>query len=492
MNDEDLCYLPATEALRLFKRRQLSPVELMQAVVRRSEQVEPIINAFTETYFDEALELARKSEARYMRRSARLRALEGLPLAIKDEVPVKGRSQTDGSLIYKDQIADETAPFAQRLFDAGAINHARTTTPEFSCAAVTTSRLWGVTRNPWNPRYTPGGSSGGSAASLAAGTSALATGSDIGGSIRIPASCCGVVGFKPPYGRVPELGPFNLDFYCHEGPLARTVADTALMQNVIAGPHPNDITSLKPKLRIPDVLKPIRGWRIAYSVDLGYFRVDPQVRANTLRAVEVFRDLGCTVEPVEVPWTEASGRAAWNYLSHLFGASMGHLLETHGDLMTPYARAFIERGTRSRPSEFVASLGTACAMYDYFGPMMENYEVFVCPTLAKPAERANPKLGYDSYETEGKSLPQGLAWCMTYPFNMLSRCPVLSVPSGSSRTGVPTGIQIVGRTYEDVSVFRAAAAFEKATRWLHDRKHRPALQGKPRRAAKRRGAPPAA
>ncbi len=486
MNDDDLCYLPATEALKLFKRRKLSPVELMQAVIRRSERVEPTINAFTETYFDEAMELARKSEARYMRKNARLRALEGLPLAIKDEVPVAGRSQTDGSLIFKDQIAETTAPFAQRLFNAGAINHARTTTPEFCCAAVTTSRLWGVTRNPWNPRFTPGGSSGGSAASLAAGTSALATGSDIAGSIRIPASCCGVVGFKPPYGRVPELGPFNLDFYCHEGPLARTVADTALMQNVIAGPHPSDITSLKPKLRIPDVLKSVRGWRIAYSIDLGYYRVDPQVRANTLQAIQAFRDLGCKVEEVEVPWTEESGRAAWNYLAHLFGASLGHLLEPHGDLMTPYARAFIERGIQSKSTDFVTSLETACQMYDYFGPMMENYEVFICPTLAKPAVAANPKLGYDSYEAGGTALPDGIAWCMTYPFNMLSRCPVLSVPTGYAKTGVPTGIQIVGRTYEDVSVFRAAAAYEKVAPWLHDRKHRPKIQTARR---KRRAAP---
>ena len=473
MNNEDLCYLSVSDTLKLFKARKLSPVELMKAIIKRTDKVEPIINAFTETFFDRAMDQAKMSEARYMKKGGPTLALDGIPLAIKDEVPVKGDHCTAGSLIYKDLIAEETAPFAQRLLDAGAINHARTTTPEFCCAAVTTSRLWGISRNPWNPRYTPGGSSGGSAASLAAGTSLLATGSDIGGSIRIPASCCGVVGFKPPYGRVPEVAPFNLDFYCHEGPLARTVEDSRLMQNVIAGPHPNDIASLKPKLHIPEKLKSIRGWRIAYSLDLGYFKPNKEVRENTLRAVQIFRDMGCKVEEVAVPWTEESAAAAWNYLSHLFGASYGPYLKKHGHLMTSYAKAFIEGGVKSRSSTFVNSLTTAAEMYDYFGPMMENYDVFVCPTTIKAADVANPKLDYDSYKANGKGMPDGLAWCMTYPFNMLSRCPVLSVPSGHSKNGVPTGIQIVGKTYADISVYRAAAAFEKASPWLHDKKHRP-------------------
>ena len=480
MSYEDICYLSATEALERFRRRKLSPVELMQAVIRRAEKMEPTINAFTATFYDRALEQARKAEAKYMRKGARLRALEGLPLAIKDEVPVKGDPITSGSLVHKDDVATETAVFAQRLLNAGAICHARTTTPEFSCAAVTHTRIHGVTRNPWNPAYTPGGSSGGSAAALAAGTTTLATGSDIAGSIRIPASCCGVVGFKPPYGRVPEMKLFNLDFYCHEGPLARTVADTALMQNVIAGPHHSDIATVKPKLRIPDKHKSMRGARVAFSLDLGYFKVDRAVRENTLRAVEAFRTMGCKVDEVEVPWTEESARAAWNYLLHLFGASCsGYLKKGKRELLTDYARAFIEHGTKSRATDFVASLVTAGDMYEYFGEMMRAYDVFICPTLAKPALRANASLDYASWKKEGKAMPDALAWCMTYPFNMLSRCPVLTVPSGFAANGVPTGIQIVGRTYEDASVFRAATAFERAMPWSFDsRKTRPRAKKK--------------
>ena len=478
MSYQDVCYLSATEALKLFKRRKLSPMELLQAIIKRTERVEPVINAFTETFFDEALAQARKSEARYMKKGGRTRALEGIPLAIKDEVPVKGKRCTWGSLIFKDDIADETVVFAQRLFNAGAICHARTATPEFSCAAVTTSRLWGTTRNPWNPDFTPGGSSGGSAASLAAGTTTLATGSDIAGSIRIPASCSGVVGFKPPYGRVPEIPGFNLDYYCHEGPLARTIADTALMENVIAGPHPSDIVTIRPKLRIPEKLKSIRGWRIAYSLDLGFFKPDREVIENTLRAVETFRAMGCSVEEVQVPWDESCAWAAWAHLSHLFGASLGPLEKKHGDLMTDYARAFAIQGRKSKAIDFVNATNKAGQMYSFFGPMMENYNVFLCPTTAIPALKADPVFDYASFHTQGKNMPDALAWCMTFPFNSLSRCPVLSVPSGFAANGVPTGLQIVGKTYDDVSVFRAAAAFEKRSPWLHDRKHRPVFKVK--------------
>jgi Asp-tRNA(Asn)/Glu-tRNA(Gln) amidotransferase A subunit family amidase len=479
MGDEQLCYLSAVEARAMFETGKLSPVELMRAIIARSERVEPAINAFTDTFFEAALVQAEQAETRFARarrgKGTRLRPLEGLPLAIKDEMPVEGQRCTDGSLVYRDRVATETAITAQRLLGAGAIQHARTTTPEFCCATITSSRLFGVTHNPWNRRYTPGGSSGGSAASLAAGTSMLTTGSDIAGSIRVPASCCGIVGFKPPYGRVPQAPPFNLDFYCHEGPLARTVSDTALIQNAIAGPHPKDITSLKPKLRIPAAHGDVRGWRIAYSLDLGYFQVSPEVRRNTLAALEVFTALGCEVHEVKVPWTEASARAAWCYLAHLFGASLAEVLEEQADELTPYARAFIESGARSSAGDYVDSLEVAGEMYAWFGPMLEGYDVFVCPTTTTPAIAADADLEYESFEAKGKAMPDGLSWCMTYPFNMLSRCPVLAVPSGFAKTGVPTGIQIVGKTYEDVKVFRAGTAFEQASPWLHDAEHRPSL-----------------
>ncbi|MGW6461803.1 amidase, partial [Streptomyces sp. NPDC055078] len=248
----DIAYLPATTALRLFGSGELSPVELMTAVIERAGQAEPVVNAFAEHTFDEALRGAHTAQERYARGDAR--PLEGLPVAIKEEQPIAGRTLREGSMLLRDNrdnTADVTHPIVERITAAGGIVHARTTTPEFCAAGFTHTELWGVTRTPWNPEFSSGGSSGGSGAALAAGTAALATGSDIGGSIRIPASFNGIVGFKPPYGRVPGLPPYNLDHYCHDGPMARTVGDCALLQNVIAGRHPVDAVSVPAPAPLP-------------------------------------------------------------------------------------------------------------------------------------------------------------------------------------------------------------------------------------------------
>jgi amidase len=356
--------------------------------------------------------------------------------------------------------------------------HARTATPEFSCSSVTHTRLWGVTRNPWNPKFTTGGSSGGSGASLASGTSALAMGSDIGGSIRIPASCCGVVGYKPPYGRNTDDPPFNLDPYCHTGPLARTVSDAILLQNVICGPSPTDIASLRPKLRLPTHYKPIKGWRIAYSIDLGFFNVDKEVVANTRAALDVFRSLGATVEEVDLGWTIEALKAGVDHLNHLFGGQMAAYAKKHRKLMTPYAVDFAKHGAKSNAADFLRSMEVATKMYATLGPVLEKYDVLICPTTALPAVRADFDPTLHDVRINGRKLDVWpiLAWCMTTPLNTMSRCPVLSVPSGRAGNGVPTGIQIVGRTYCDADVFRAAMAFETAVGgWYGEPKTRPAI-----------------
>jgi len=301
MSDNELCYITADDAISAFKAKKISPIELVDAVIHQSEKVNNSVNAFTYTFFDEAREAAKIAEKRYFNNEV-TGDLEGLPIGIKDESGIEGQPLSKGSLIYKDYIAEDTSPVNQRVLDAGAIVHARTATPEFSCAGFTWSRLWGITRNPWNNDYTSGGSSGGSSASLAAGTSTICTGSDIGGSIRIPASTCGLVGYKPPYGRNPEEAIFNLDFYCHTGPLARSVKDTIRLQNVMCGPSPKDIASLRPKLVLPYEYKPIKDWKIAYSPNLGCFEVDPEVEKNTLASLEVFKSLGATVEEVDLGW----------------------------------------------------------------------------------------------------------------------------------------------------------------------------------------------
>lgn len=475
MSELDLCYMPASEALKRFKAKKLSPVELMEAVISRAEATKEKVNAFTNTHFDEAMALARKAEAKYAK-GKKTGALEGLPVGIKDESYIKGKPTTGGSLIMKDYIAEHTSTMNERIIQAGGIVHARTATPEFSCAGFTWSRLWGVTRNPWNTRFTPGGSSGGSGASLAAGTSPIATGSDIGGSIRIPASTCGVVGYKPPYGRNPDDPPFNLDFYCHTGPLARTVEDAILLQNIMTGPSPHDIVSLRPKLTLPTRFRPIKGWKIGYSMTLGAFEVDPEVVKNTRKALDVFRSLGAEVEEVDLGWGPEVLEAGLTYLRHLFGAFLSKMLPEHGHLMTSYAKRFAEEGAQSKATDFVGSLETAGRMYMTLGPLLEKYNVLICPTTALPAVSADFGQTEEEVRINGKVVDPMLGWVMTTPFNTMSRCPVLSVPSGHARNGVPTGIQIIGRTYCDEDVFRAGMAYEKAVGgWYGEKAKRPKL-----------------
>ena len=475
MNDAELCYLPATEALAAFRARTLSPRELMQAVIARAEAIAEPVNAFTFTYFEEALAAASAAEQRYAKGEA-AGPLDGLPVGIKDESFIAGKPTSSGSLVTEDEIAERSSAMNERIMAAGGIVHARTATPEFSCAGYTWSRRWGITRNPWNPEFTPGGSSGGSAASLAAGTSALATGSDIAGSIRIPASACGLVGYKPPYGRNPDDPPFNLDFYCHTGPLARSVRDAITLQNVMCGPHPLDMSTLRPKLEVPTELGPIRGWRIAYSPNLGFYEVDREVERNTLAALDVLRSLGATVEEVDIGWTEAMLDAAIAYLEHLFGGYLSKLLDKHADRMTTYARAFAEASLNSTARDFVDSLAIANEMYETVGPLLQKYRLLACPTAALPAVPADFDQSTGTVRINGREVNPFLGWVMTVPFNMLSRCPVLTVPSGHASNRVPTGLQIVGRTYCDEDVFRAGLAYEtEVGGWYRSAAARPAI-----------------
>jgi aspartyl-tRNA(Asn)/glutamyl-tRNA(Gln) amidotransferase subunit A len=465
LSHSDLHYLTAADALAAFAARTLSPVELMEATIARIEDVDGVVNALPIRLFDEALGAARESEERYGGRHGGPRPLEGLPIAVKDEVEVAGQPCTAGSLIFKDEVPDVTAASVQRVIDAGAIIHARSATPEFCCAAVTESRLWGITRNPWNPRYSPGGSSGGSGAALAAGMATLATGSDIGGSIRIPAAFCGVVGFKPPYGRIPQMPPFNLDTYCHEGPMARSVEDCRLLENVMAGPHPEDIVSLRPKLTVPAELPPVSGLSIACSIDLGGFDVGDEVAAAVRAAAETFRALGARVDDVTLGWSLDDMReGARAHLGAIFGSWIGEVVADYRDLLTDYALAFADDAIHRPTVSWLRSLEIEGEAYDHLAAVLEGHDLLICPTFVEPALEAGGT--YDVDDIFVRSL--------TFPFNMLSRCPVMVVPAGRATNEVPIGLQIVGRTYDDTTVFAAAAAFERAHPWYETTADRPA------------------
>ncbi len=443
--------MTATEATGLLSRRELSPVELLDAVVARTERTEPLIGAVTEQMLDDAYAAARESEQRFKDGTAR--PLEGIPLMLKEEQPIAGRLSEEGSLLERGNVSAVTHPIVDRIFNSGAVVHGRTTTPEFCCAPVTHTELWGITRNPFNTEMTPGGSSGGAGAVLAAGSTVLATGSDIGGSIRIPSSYCGVVGFKPPFGRVPGLAPFNSDTYCADGPMARSVADTALLQNVISGPWAGDQASLRPGLLLTADAQSLVGTKIALCISLGGYAPDPEVVANTLRFADALRAAGAIVEEVELPWTpDRVLEIAWAH----FGAVMGPFIESVGEedpakvaQLMPYTRAFIEAAGTA--GSYIEGVEAETAFYRPLGDLLEQYDALVCPTIA------NTGMAADEACTDSAAIFSQL---MTLPFNVVGRVPVLAVPSGRAANGVPTGVQIVGRTYDDQTVFRIGAAVE--------------------------------
>lgn len=453
-----LCYLSATEVLAQFKAKSLSPVDYLDALITRTEDVNPTINATTETYFDDARAAAKQAEAAYAGGTAR--PLEGLPVAVKDVHHWAGKHTTQGSYALGHEPDTTTDPMLERLSDAGAIFHMRTTVPEFCLAGVCWSNRYGITRNPWNLEYAPGGSSGGSAAALAAGMTPLATGTDIGGSIRIPASACGLVGYKPPHGRNPDGAPFNFDRYNHCGVLSRTVGDTALAQNIISGPHPRDHDSLRERVVIPDAVErtPLR---VAWSMDLGYVPVDPDVRANTMAALEVFRAAGCTVEEVQIGWTrEMEDKAlAWYSAMH-FGRVPLWLREEFGDQMTPYALHAAKASEEISVDDVACSWEATHEMYQVLGPLLEQYDVLVCPTLTFASLKADHDPLQQGFTVDGQEVDAEFGCYLAHQFNMLSNCPVMSVPAGRDRNGVPTGLQIVGRSFDDLTVFRAAMLYE--------------------------------
>lgn len=472
--DLDLCYTSATEVLGKFRDGSLSPVEYLTNLIARAEETEPKINAFAATHFDKAMDAARQAEARFTAKADDLRPLEGLPIAIKDEVDLKGEIVTQGSLYYKDFVADETHFAVQRLFDAGAYYHVQTTTPEFCSAGVTDSRIHGTTRTPWGLDYTCGGSSGGSGASLAVGSSPLATGSDIGGSIRIPAACCGVVGYKPPYGRNPDNTAFAYDMYAVVGPLGRSVADVAMMQNIMCGPHPLDNASIRPRYELPMTHGSLKGKKIAWSMDLGYFEVDEHVRKNTMQTLQTLQDLGAELVEVNPGWSERADKAVMVYLDHLFGGYMASVVATDPELASNWAKYCVAANQNTTSEEFFAAYEMQAEMARAFGPILEDSYAFICPTLSHheiPADQ-NP---WDEVKINGKVVDPMYGWCMCHPFNMLGRCPVLSVPSGIGGNGLPTGIQIVARHLDDARVFHVGHALEQANPWLTHAGNRPAI-----------------
>ena len=462
-SDAALCYLSAREALDAFGKGTLKPSTLLDALIRRIDRYNPIINALADMYYEEARDAAKRADEAYQSGTAQ-GALLGVPVLIKDAQRIQGKRTTYGSLLFMDGPVDTVSdPMIERLLGAGAIILGRTTTPEFCISGVCRSHAWGNTVNPHNTAFGTGGSSGGSGAALAAGFAPIATGTDIGGSIRIPSSCCGVVGFKPPHGRNPDGPPANFDRYNHCGPMARTVGDLSLVQSVVSGAHPKDHDSLREKIVYPTTGRDLRVTKIAYSLDLGYCTVAREVKENTLKALDVFRALGAEVHEVTLPWTAKVDRAAidWYNTMH-FLRQTEEAAKHHPDKINNYTLASARGLSMTTLEDVSKSWETQHEMYQSFGPLMEEYDFFICPTTNVPAVSAEHDPTASDFTIEGVSVDAEYGWVLTHQFNMLHHCPVMAVPSGKASSNVPTGIQIVGRTFDDVGVFEAALSYEAA------------------------------
>ncbi|MDT0197077.1 amidase [Arthrobacter sp. AB6] len=468
----ELHYLDASSALRLFRTRELSPLELLETLITRTEAVNGSINALTETLFDEARVAARQAATRYAR-GRDIAPLLGLPVAAKEKHGLRGRTLSQGLLARKGDIAAADHPVIERIKHAGGIIHTRTTTPEYSCATVTHSPLWGVTRNPWNLRYSPGGSSGGSGAALAAGLAPLATASDIAGSTRLPAAFTGTVGFKAPYGRIPGLAPLSADHYRGDGPMGRTVADTALLANVMAGKHPGDHTSLAgvPHLAsAPGAADAAAGMRIALCVRLGNYPVAADVEANTRAVASALREAGAVVEEIELPWTtELISRTIFTHFGYLLGPAMEDETVGTAETLASYTRRFMADARRAaEQNRYLDGVRAETRIQAELAAAMAGYDALICPASAVASLDADGDYldGIDLDGTgDGRHLEHYWEGHMTAPFNIANRCPVLAVPSGTAGCGIPTGVQIVGHPFDDATVFRVGSAVEAVRPW---------------------------
>ncbi|HUN53484.1 MAG TPA: amidase [Candidatus Sulfotelmatobacter sp.] len=455
---EELAFTSATTLLHLYRAKQLSPVEATQAILDRIERLNPRLNAYCLVDAEQALQSARASEQRWQRGEP-AGPLDGVPTSIKDIVLTKGWPTLRGSRTVdpKGPWTDD-APATARLREAGAVLLGKTTTPEFGWKGVTDSPLTGITRNPWNLERTPGGSSGGASAQVAAGLGQLAVGTDGGGSIRIPAAFAGIFGLKPSFGRVPAwpLSPFGT--VAHLGPMARTVADAALMLNALAQPDARDWHALPYQATdwTAGLDGGIKGLKVAYSPTLGYAKVDAEVAALAAEAAAAFAGLGAEVEEVERIFDDPT-ETFW--LHWLVGAynGLGALPAEQRALLEAGLRESVEAGERVTLKQFLAAGNARGRLGQSMRLFHDRYDLLLTPALAVPAFAVG--------RLKPETMPGPASWPewtpFTYPFN-LSQQPAASVPCGFTRDGLPAGLQIVGPMHRDDLVLRAARAYEAA------------------------------
>ncbi|MFJ8884978.1 amidase [Streptomyces sp. NPDC102402] len=479
---DEICRLSVTELASRIQKSEVSPLEAVDAVLDRTAEVDPALHAFCTPVPDQARDRARRIGER-LAHGEDVGPLAGVPIGVKDLIATRGIRTTSGSPAYEEFVPDEDDIVVERVLGAGAVVLGKTNATEFGYSAAGHNPLFPATRNPWNTALTPGGSSAGSAAAVAAGLGPVSLGSDGGGSVRVPAAHCGLVGFKAAMGRVPVWpgcrderypGVSGWESLEHIGPLTRTVADAALMMSVLAGPDPRDRHSI-PCGDVDWNGAPheagVQGLRVAYSADLGYLAVDPEVRRVVDAAVGVLeRDLGCRVDAVDPGWDDPAEAFAALIAAETDLTGMRRLVDEHGDRMTPHLVAMMRR--RWTAEEFTDANIVRKGVVNRTARMMSTYDLLVTPTAAVPPFA----VGIQGPERiDGREVAD-TAWTgFTFPANLTGQ-PAVSVPAGWTRDGLPVGLQIVGRHLADAQVLRAAAAFERAAPWAHRWPAEPAVQ----------------
>ena len=465
MTSTDLCYLSALQLRDLYQKGEVSPVEVTEAILRRMDELNPTLNAFITTTPELALKGAHIAEQAYQTGESPP-PLAGIPTSIKDLVSMTGVRTTRGSLLYEDWVPDYDAPIIERLHEAGAVMLGKTNLPELGWKGDSTNRIIGSTHNPWKLGRTAGGSSGGGTAAVAAGLGPLAQGSDGAGSIRIPSSFCGIYGLKPSWGLIPQYPASAVELFSHLGPMTRTVADSALMLNIMAGADPRDRLSFPTETDYLASLEgSIAGLRVAWSPDLGYALIDPEVRDIVAKAALRFEELGCHVEEahpdLEDPW-ESIVHIIW---ASAFAGLHLHDLDAVRDQIDPGLVRVIEQGLQLSGAEVAIAYARRNDYYHAWRQFMERYDLLLTPTLPVTAFTAG-----DDYPGQINGQPTTyLSWtAFTYPFNITGQ-PAATVPCGFASDGLPVGLQIVGRWRDDVTVLRASAAFEALAPWADKR-----------------------
>jgi aspartyl-tRNA(Asn)/glutamyl-tRNA(Gln) amidotransferase subunit A len=455
--------MDAVELVGLIRAKKVSPLEVMEATLKRIDAVNPLVNAFVSLRREEAIQEA-KEMTEALASGEIPGPLAGIPVGVKDLEDVKGMVTSFGSIPYKNNIALQDSVQVARLKASGAIVIGKTNTPEFGFTGFTKNRLHGVTRNPWNTGRTPGGSSGGSAAAVAGRMVPMASGSDAGGSIRIPASYSGCFGLKTSFGRIP-LGPSPFLQRYHVwtlGPLTRTVRDAALYLDCVVGYHPSDPDSLpSPSVSFLETLEQSpKELRVAFSPTLGYAKVQKDLMERVEEGVKCFEDMGHRVDLWKGEFPDVGD--TWSFLmnAELYGMLHQSLDRNRKDMGKTLVQALdLAKGVCLREEIEAQKIRTTLnrVLWDLF----ENYDLLLTPTMPTEAFAAG---GPPPSEVEGHPIRLLDAVAFTYPFN-LSGHPAASVPTGFTKSGLPVGLQIVGPRHREDLVLQAADAFEKRKPW---------------------------